>query len=182
MKADIFEGVHHVPFIVEWPNKGAKNTITNNTIGTTDFFATCAEITGYNLAADEAEDSYSMLPLITGESNNAIREYIVYSSINGSFAIKQGDWKLSACPGSGGWSYPKPKDIIAENLDLPAMQLYNIKEDVSEMNNLIAEHPKKAAELKKALKKIIFDGRSTAGAIQQNDAVDGWSQIKVILE
>ncbi|MEQ8556527.1 MAG: arylsulfatase [Cyclobacteriaceae bacterium] len=180
-KADIFEGGHHVPFIVEWPARGLKNSSTDKVICTTDFFATCAELTGYEIKDSDAEDSYSMLSLITGENNNDIREYTVHHSINGSFAIRQGDWKLIMCPGSGGWSYPRPRDIIAEELDLPPMQLYNLKEDIGETNNLITEYPEKAAALKSALAKIILDGRSTPGAVQENDAMEGWQQIEPIV-
>lgn len=180
-KADIFEGGHHVPFIVEWPEKALKNSRSDKIICTTDFFATCAELTGYQIKDTEAEDSYSMLTLITGEKDADIREYTVHHSINGSFAIRQGSWKLSVCPGSGGWSYPRPQDIEQENLDLPSMQLYNLKEDIGETKNLISEYPGKAAELKAALKKIILDGRSTAGAVQKNDGMEGWKQIEEII-
>ncbi len=181
-KADIFEGGHHVPFIIEWPNGAVKNSSSAKTICTTDFFATCAELTGYKIKDTEAEDSYSMLPLIKGENDNAIREYIVHHSLNGSFAIKQGDWKLCFCPGSGGWSYPTPNEVREGDLDLPDMQLYNLKEDIGETKNLIAENPEKAAELKAALKKIILDGRSTPGAVQQNEGMEGWKQIEAIVK
>jgi arylsulfatase A len=182
MKADIYEGGHHVPFIVEWPNHALKNISTDITIGTTDFFATCADIAGYKIKDTEGEDSYSMLPLLEGENEKEIREYIVYHSIDGSFSIKQGDWKLITTQGSGGWSYPKPQEIKKQHLDLPAMQLFNIKNDISETKNLIASNPKKAAELKSALKKIILDGRSSEGAIQTNEGMEGWEQIKIIVD
>ncbi|MGQ1786130.1 MULTISPECIES: sulfatase family protein [unclassified Saccharicrinis] len=180
-KADIFEGGHRVPFIVEWPNRALKNTSSDKTICTTDFFATCAELTAYQIQDNEAEDSYSMLPLITGESDTNIRKYIIHHSINGSFAIREGDWKLCTCPGSGGWSFPRPQDLKKEQLDLPAMQLYNLKEDIGETKNLISEYPEKAARLKAALKKIILDGRSTPGATQENEGMEGWTQIQTII-
>lgn len=180
-KADIFEGGHHVPFIVEWPEKALKNAISEKTICTTDFFATCAELTSYQIQDTEAEDSYSMLSLIKGENDNDIREFTVHHSINGSFAIRQGDWKLIACPGSGGWSYPRPVDIVNEKLDLPVMQLYNLRADIGETNNLLAEYPEKADKLKAELKKIILDGRSTPGTLQENDGMEGWKQIEKII-
>ncbi|MFB9052731.1 arylsulfatase [Formosa undariae] len=182
MKADIYEGGHHVPFIVEWPNHALKNISTDKTISTTDFFATCADIAGYSIKDTEGEDSYSMLPLLEGENEKEIREYIIYHSIDGSFAIKHGDWKLCTTQGSGGWSYPKPSEIKNKKLNLPEMQLFNIKEDLAETENLIASNPKKAAELKAALKKIILQGRSTVGANQTNEGMDGWTQIKTIID
>ncbi|MDC0177904.1 arylsulfatase [Polaribacter sp.] len=180
-KADIFEGGHRVPFIVEWPAKALKSASTTKTICTTDFFATCADIAGYIIKDSEGEDSNSMLPLITGTKDIDIREYLVSHSISGDFAIRKGDWKLITCPGSGGWSYPSPKDIRKQKLDLPKMQLYNLKDDIAETKNLIAEHSEKATELKAALKKIILDGRSTQGAKQTNEGMDNWPQIKAII-
>ena len=181
-KADIYEGGHHVPFIIEWPKGSAKNKMVSNTICTTDFFATCAEITGYKLKDNEGEDSYSMVSLLKGETIEKFRDYTVHHSVDGSFAIRQGDWKLCLCPGSGGWSYPTPAIIKKEKLDLPAMQLFNLKEDVGETKNMIAQYPEKAAELKAALKKIILDGRSTPGALQKNEGMKGWQQIDSIIK
>ena len=180
-KADIFEGGHRVPFVVEWPAQALKNTSSDKTICTTDFFATCAELSGYQIKETEAEDSYSMLSLIKGDSDLDIREYTVHHSVNGSFAIRKGDWKLILCPGSGGWSYPTPRQIKNDSLELPAMQLYNLKDDIVEEKNLIAERPEKAAELKAALKKIILDGRSTSGATLKNENMEGWTQIESII-
>lgn len=180
-KADIYEGGHRVPFIVEWPAKALKNTSSDIIICTTDFFATCADVTGYKIQDTEGEDSYSMLPVITGKKDAEIREYTVHHSVDGSFAIRKGDWKLNVCPGSGGWSYPSPQDIKNENLELPAMQLYNLTTDIGETKNVITEYPEKAGELKAALKKIILDGRSTTGVIQQNDGMEGWKQIESII-
>jgi len=180
-KADIYEGGHRVPFIVEWPARALKNASSDKTICTTDFFATCAEITGYKIQDTEGEDSYSMLKLMTGENDENIREYTVHHSIDGMFAIRQGDWKLCVCPGSGGWSYPSPRSIKKNNMDLPPMQLYNLKEDMGETKNLIAENPEKAIQLKEALKKIILDGRSTSGEIQENEGKEGWEQIESII-
>ncbi len=84
------------------------------------------------------------------------------------------------CPGSGGWSFPKPND--KETIDsLPKFQLYDLKNDPSETSNLIATNYKKAEELKSLLVKYIAEGRSTPGAIQKNDSIDfNWKQIEFI--
>jgi len=179
-KADIYEGGHTVPFIIEWPKVAHIGKIST-TICTTDFFATCAAITNYKIKDNEGEDSYSMLPFIEGKESKDFRKSTVLHSVNGSFAIREGKWKLICCPGSGGWSYPTLKQIREENLDLPSMQLYNLEEDISESNNLIDVFPEKAKELKRALAKIILEGRSTPGVPQQNDSMDDWKQIESIV-
>jgi len=181
-KADIFEGGHRVPFIVEWPAQALKNSKSDNQICTTDFFATCADILDYPIAETEAEDSYSMLPLINGTNNTPIREYTIHHSVNGSFAIRKDEWKLIVCPGSGGWSYPTPREIKNDKLDLPAMQLYNLKDDLGETTNLITDQVEIAEDLRIALRKIILDGRSTPGPIQDNDGMEGWTQIESIMD
>nr|WP_319512618.1 arylsulfatase [uncultured Draconibacterium sp.] len=180
-KADIFEGGHRVPFIAKWPGKIAPGSTSDQTICTTDLMATCAELVGYQLADNEGEDSYSMLPLLHG-MNQPIREATVHHSINGSFAIRKGSWKLNLCPGSGGWSYPRPKN--KEVIDtLPKYQLYNLKTDPGETNNLFTTNQEKAKELKTLLEKYIVEGRSTPGVPQQNDNIDfEWKQTDFINE
>jgi len=181
-KADIYEAGHRVPFVVEWPGVIAKNEKNDITICTTDLLATCADITGYKMKDSEGEDSYSMLPYFIGATSSpSHRQYTVHHSIDGSFAIREGDWKLILCAGSGGWSYPTPKQIEEQKLDLPKYQLYNLKEDIGEKKNLIGQNPGKALELKEAMIKIIQDGRSTPGKKQQNDGMQDWEQFDQLL-
>lgn len=180
-KADIFEGGHRIPFIARWPEVIKAGSKNEQTICTTDLMATVAEIAGYKLNDNEGEDSYSMFPLFEGQKiNGTFREATVHHSINGSFAIRKGDWKLIMCPGSGGWSFPRPgkdKEVLAK---LPPIQLYNLKEDIAEQNNLQADYPEKVKELKSLLAKYITEGRSTPGKTQQNEGMDKWPQINWI--
>ncbi|MCP4451020.1 MAG: arylsulfatase [Planctomycetes bacterium] len=177
-KADIFEGGHRVPFIATWPDVIKAGTQNHQTICTTDLMATLAEIAGYPLRDHEAEDSYSILPLLKGKKiKGNLREATVHHSINGSFAIRQGDWKLAMCPGSGGWSSPRPGRDKAELAKLPPVQLYNLKDDPSEQNNLQAKHPEKVKALQALLTQYVSEGRSTPGAIQQNEGGKLWKQL-----
>ena len=55
------------------------------------------------------------------------------------------------------------------------MQLYNLKDDIGETNNLVAKYPEKVVALVALLKTCVADGRSTPGAVQKNDAkIDIW--------
>ncbi|MFV0539631.1 MAG: sulfatase family protein [Aestuariibaculum sp.] len=176
MKADIFEGGHRVPFIVKWPNAVKAGTTCKTTICLNDFFATCAAITQTSYGENTAEDSFSILPLLKNpETTNYTREATVHHSINGSFAIRKGDWKFILCPDSGGWSYPHPKkDSIVE----PKFQLYNLKDDPKESVNLYGQKPNVENELKTLLTQYINNGRSTPGAKQKNDGDPRWDELK----
>lgn len=175
-KADIFEGGHRVPFIVKWPKGIKPGSNSDQTICLTDLMATAASIADFELTANMAEDSYDLFPLFKNpDSGEYLRTSTVHHSINGTFAIRNGDWKLSLCPGSGGWSYPRPNRDTTNHL--PQFQLYNLNSDPGEQNNLFPENPEKANELKQILSDIIKNGRSTAGENQLNDEVENWPQI-----
>jgi arylsulfatase A-like enzyme len=167
-KADLYEGGHRVPFIARWPAKVKAGTVSDQLIGQIDFMATFAELVGTPLPATAGEDSVSFLPALLGTDTAPIRDHIISQSINGNFAIRDGAWKLALCPGSGGWSAPRPgKD---DQSGLPEFQLYDLSRDPGETTNLVAQHPDRVAKMKAALEQHIARGRSTPGADQANDA------------
>jgi arylsulfatase A len=174
-KADIFEGGHHVPYVVRWPAK-VKPGKTEQLICTTDFFATVADIIGKDFPDNVAEDSYSFLPALNIDSDSEIRKSIVHHSVNGSFAYRKGDWKVIFCPGSGGWSDPRPNS--ASIGDLPSVQLYNLKNDIAEDSNLQGENKDIVEQYRDELTKIVNDGRSTKGVPQENDGPESWLQLE----
>ncbi|WP_372949737.1 sulfatase family protein [Mariniphaga sp.] len=175
-KADIYEGGHRVPYVLRWP-ANVKPCKSEQLVCTTDLFATLADIIGRELPDNVAEDSFSFLPALKGKSGS--RESIVHHSINGSFAYRKGDWKAIFCPGSGGWSAPRPNSEGIENL--PAVQLYNLANDIAEENNLQAENGNLVEQYRSELAKIITDGRSTPGGSQKNDGEYPWAQIESIV-
>lgn len=167
LKGDIFEGGHRIPFIARWPGKVKPGSRCDQTVCLNDLLATCADILDSTLPAFAGEDSVSILPALRGDDCDSLREALVHHSINGTFAIRRGDWKLLLCPGSGGLSQPKPGSEEAEGL--PPIQLYNLAADPGETRNLQAEHPKVVAQLTELLKQYVVQGRSTAGPKQSND-------------
>ena len=166
-KADIYEGGHRIPFIARWPGQIEEGTATGETICLNDLLATCADILNDTLPDSAGEDSYSILPvLLDQEYQSPIREATVHHSVNGSFAIRQGKWKLIFCPGSGGWSNPRPEK--ARKMDIPTLQLYNLEKDIDENNNLVSEYPRIVDRLTDLMDQYVRNGRSTPGAEQQN--------------
>ena len=172
-KADIYEGGHHVPFIARWPAKVKAGSKSDRLVCLTDFLATCAQIAGAELPAGAGEDSVSFLPMLLGNPDAPPRSAVVHHSANGSFAIREANWKLALCPGSGGWSAPRPgRDDASE---LPLVQLFDLSHDIGESRNVEAEHPETVARLTALLEKYVAEGRSTPGPAQKNTvAVDVW--------
>ena len=166
-KADIWDGGHRVPFFVRWPGKVKPGSQSAQLICHTDLLATCAELLSVPLPETAAEDSISFLPKLLGTGKDSLRESIVHHSIQGKFAIRQGNWKLEFCPGSGGWG--KPGDPEATNKGLPPVQLYDLSHDIAETKNLAAERPEIVVRLTRLLESYMAEGRSTAGAKQAND-------------
>ena len=169
-KADAYEGGHRVPFIVRWPGKIKANTRSEQIITLADIMASCADIIDVELPANAAEDSVSLLPVLTGKKMDApLHELVIHHSISGHFAVRMGKWKLLLCRGSGGWS--SPRETVAVRKKMPLLQLYNLEEDPRETKNLQDEYPEKVTELVNALAKAITDGRTTPGPKQSNE---GW--------
>ncbi len=174
-KADIWDGGHRMPLLVRWPGHIAAGSKYAEPVSLTDFMATAADLTGAKLADNAAPDSVSILPALLGKTDKPLRDYIVYHSIKGNFAIQQGKWKLELCPGSGGWSAPNDENALAKGL--PPVQLYDTSADIAEKKNLQAEHPEIVERLTKLLEKCVADGRSTPGPVLQNDVpVDIWKK------
>jgi arylsulfatase A-like enzyme len=169
-KSNIWDGGHRVPFLVRWPGKIKAGSHSDQLICLTDLMATCADIMGVQLPDDAGEDSVSILSALLGMATKPLREAIVHHSSSGKFSIRQGKWKLAFCPGSGGYG-SAPSDAEARKKGMPALQLYDLSQDVSEANNIIAKHPKVVDHLTKLLDKYIANGRSTPGIPQKNDVI-----------
>ncbi len=165
-KADIYEGGHRIPFLVRWPERVRASARCDDTVCLTDLMATCGDLLGVRLPDDAGEDSFSMLPALMGADIGPIREATVHHSIQGNFSIRQGKWKLDLCPGSGGWSYPKPGQ---EPEGSPPVQLYDLSVDVGETNNVQHKYPEVVKRLTDLLQKYVDQGRSTPGRVQENE-------------
>jgi len=165
-KADIYEGGHRVPLIVRWPGKVVAGVKKQDLACLTDIYSTLEEITGQQRKALGGEDGYSLWPTLSGKGKTA-RKSLISHSIGGSFAIREGDWKLCLCRGSGGWS--APRENVAKQQGLPEMQLFNLKADPAESKNLVKDQPEKVKELLALLDQQVKSGRCTPGEAVKND-------------
>ncbi len=152
MKGDAYEAGHRVPFIVRWPEKMKGNQTNPALISHVNFMATVSDLLQVNSPKYKTEDSYSMLPLWLGQSSAVEgQDAVVQSSSMGYFAVRSGDWKLIMGLGSGGFSYPK--QYAAASGEAPG-QLYNLRKDPEEKENVYGINPEVVDRLKKRLQEI----------------------------
>ncbi|NNE00067.1 MAG: arylsulfatase [Pirellulaceae bacterium] len=165
-KADIYEGGHRVPLIARWPSKIDAGRETTALACLTDIYSTLEEITGQPRKALGGEDGYSLLPVFSGGDSSG-RDALISHSIGGSFAIRQGRWKLCLCAGSGGWS--APRENVAKKQGLPPMQLFDLETDPAETQNVASQNGDQVTKLLRLLEQQVESGRCTPGTDVEND-------------
>jgi arylsulfatase A-like enzyme len=175
-KADIYEGGHRIPLVARWPKAISPNSVSDHPVVLTDLMATCLEAARIPLADPIAPDSFSLIPVFqrTSSSTQAQRDSLIHHSVNGTFAIRSGNWKLILAPDSGGWSEPRPRPKVAKKGRRP-VQLYDLQEDPRESEDLATGQPEIVLQLLEKLERVVQDGRSRPGKKLENDLpVDLW--------
>ncbi len=180
-KRHIYEGGHRIPLIVRWPGKVERGATSDETVCLTDFFATFANLLKHPVPDNAGEDSYDLTDVLLGKPRKQpLREATVHHSVSGQFAIRKGRWKLIEGSRNGdyprnnkGWIARKTKDPERDpatgkwiKLDYFRLtpdgefQLYDLKDDPKEENNLAEKRPEIVQELRKLLNHYRTCGRS----------------------
>jgi arylsulfatase A-like enzyme len=138
-KAYPYEGGIRVPFIVRWPKVIEVGLTCTESVISVDIFPTICEIAGIEQPTDRTIDGKSLMPLLkqTGYwDRDAIfwhyPHYIGWSPemINTPYSIiRSGNWKL------------------IKHYEDESFELYNLKNDLSEENDLSKKKPERVKEL-----------------------------------
>jgi choline-sulfatase len=119
-KMSFFEGSMRVPLIVHAPKRYAAKSISEP-VSVLDIAPTLIEMAGGDKSAQSlAHDGVSLLANINSDSNpshTVFGEYVGEGSIDPMIMVREGDWKFNYC-----------------EVDPP--QLFNLKDDPLELNNL----------------------------------------------
>ena len=138
-KGTLYEGGIRVPLIVRWPGVVKAGTTCSAPVSSVDFYPSFLGIVGAKGEPDHVLDGESIVPLLkrTGRlKRKAIYwHYPHYHHSRPAGAIRQDNWKL------------------IEFYEDGRLELYNLKDDIGEKNNLATEQPQKAAGLQKKLAK-----------------------------
>lgn len=145
-KYSVFEGGTRVPFILRWPRK-VKPGVSEALLCQMDLPASFAELLRLPIPAGDAPDSQNLLPVLLGKTANGRRQLVEQGAI---LALVQGGWKYISPSQQG--AYNPLTGIETGNLTEP--QLYNLREDIGERNNLASQHPDKVQQMAAELKRI----------------------------
>ena len=150
-KTESLEGGHRVPLLARWPGHIPAGSTSDSLVALTDTMATLAELMGSELPNDAAPDSCSFLgALLDKEPIQSPRKVLVHESYRGGYGIRVDDWKLLMIQGGGGigWS---PFD---NDRSQPNGQLYYLKDDLKELNNLYETNPERVTQMAELLRTI----------------------------
>ncbi|HPJ59011.1 MAG TPA: arylsulfatase [Bacteroidales bacterium] len=147
-KYSAFEGGTRIPLIVSWDGKINKG-VSEAVFCQIDLMASLAELTGQKIPESAGPDTQNHIDVLLGRSNKN-REWLVEHASNGRLGIRKGDWKYIE-PGPG------PKVNVNVNIELgndTLPQLYNIKNDPGEKNNIADQNPEILNGMDELLKSI----------------------------
>lgn len=159
VKRDLYEGGHHVPFIVKWPKHIAEGSQSDEVVSQVDLAATFAEIIDYELARDEAIDSYNLLPVLKGEDyTKPLRMATVQNTYKDQYALRQGDWVFintyKASMSEEPESYLAHFKLTSHKKTNPGL-LFNLKDDPRQSRNLYSEYPEKVKQMDALLERYV---------------------------
>jgi len=164
IKRDLYEGGIRVPMIAVWKGKIKPGTVTDHISGFQDLMPTFAKVAGTEIP--EQSNGISILPLLKGESQTE------HDHLNWEFQLD-------------GWGRIMPKGGFRQSVRIDnwkgvrygintETELYNLDEDISETNNIAADHP----EIVNKMNRIFEEERSKTpgfpygGVVQDYKAKD----------
>jgi len=139
-KGWLYEGGIREPLIIKWPGAVKPGSVCGEPVISTDFYPTMLEIAHLPARAKQHCDGVSLVPLL--KQTAALKReaiywhYPHYGNQGGSpgSAVRAGRYKL------------------IEFFEDGRLELYDLKQDIGEKNNLAGKMPDKAAELHRRLR------------------------------
>jgi len=134
-KGWLYEGGIRVPALIKWPGKIIPGSVSDLPICLYDFYPTILDMAGLPLIPSQHQDGESILAFLNGNSSSERTMFWYYPFKHGtghlpSAAVRKGDLKLI---------WHKKEDRA---------ELYNLKNDISEQNELSEEQPEVKKELR----------------------------------
>ncbi|XOV91612.1 MAG: arylsulfatase [Bacteroidota bacterium] len=143
-KYSLFEAGTHLPFITYWKGK-IEPSVSDALVCQLDLFSSLASLVG---SKERIADSEDLMDTFLGRSLKG-RESLVIEATSRT-ALRKGDWAMIP-------PYPGPainNQVKIELGNSKEYQLYHLKDDMGEQNNLAESNPEKLSEMKAIYEKI----------------------------
>ena len=134
IKRDLYEGGIRVPLIAYWPRKIEPCFTSDHVSASWDLLPTFAELAGVN--APDGIDGLSMVPTLFGQPHRQKQHPFLYWEFKEKQAVRMDDWKAVRIGGENN-----------------ALELYNLKSDIGETQDVSQRHPEILERIKAILEK-----------------------------
>ncbi len=138
IKRDLYEGGIRVPMIARWPGKIQAGSTTGHISAFWDFLPTCCDLAA--VKSPKGIDGISLLPTLLGRDSEQKKHEFLYWEFHEQGkkqALRLGDWK-------------GVRLNVAKEPAGP-IELYNLKDDIAEQNNIAEHHPEIVAKIEKLM-------------------------------
>ncbi len=126
-KRDLYEGGVHVPMIAYWPGTVAARKTSRHISAFWDMVPTFTELAG--VEPPKNSDGISMVPTLLGKGSQPKHKYLYWEfpACGGRIAVRSGKWK-------------GVRNNVINQPNSP-MELYDLKKDSGEQNNVADKYP-----------------------------------------
>lgn len=127
-KTHVYEGGIRVPAFAYWPGR-LKPSVCQAPLHAVDWLPTLANLAGATLPADVVLDGQDVWPQLNGQPADERELYWVWGANRNRVALRSGNWKVLRDDPQREW------------------ELYNLKNDPHEQNNLVASEPERLEQM-----------------------------------
>ena len=129
-KGEVWEGGFRVPFAIQWQGVLPKGSVYEYPVSSLDIGTTIVSLSGAEIPEDKPLDGVNLIPFLTGKDKSPPHPSIYLRKYdNHVFAVRNGNEKL----------------VLSQKGASP--QLFDLEEDISEVNDLAKQRPERVGEL-----------------------------------
>lgn len=141
-KGMLYEGGIRVPYIFRWPGKIPPGTVCNQPINSVDLYPTFLELAGGKPPEHYPLDGVSYVSLLTSGGKGTLNRKALYWHFPGYLGGGPNSWRTTPAGAihAGNWK-------LQEFFEDGRLELYNLRDDIGESNNLATKMPDKVKEL-----------------------------------
>lgn len=130
-KTDYYDGGVHVPFIASWPGHIQSGQTYDAPVISLDISRTAVELAGADPVSVHQMEGVNLIPFLNQKKASAPHDALFWRFFGNWSVVSSSGYKHIRNPGS-----PRP-------------ELFNLKDDVGEQNDILNKHPELAQKMKK---------------------------------